>query len=302
MTTSSSSKPITVNSTSSVSFEQRMNKSLYSRRKMFNVLGLIFAMCAMAFGLFWLGWILFDLLRKGMEAMITMPIFTVDTPPPNTIGGLRNAIVGSFMIAGTGLVIGAPVGLLAGIYLAEFSQGSWLGKATRFINDILLSAPSIVIGLFIFSLMVSNRSFSGWAGAVALSLIIIPVVVRSTETMLNLVPNQLREASYALGAPKWKVVTSVTMQAAKSGLITGILLGFARITGETAPLLFTALNNRFFSWDMSSAMANLPMTIYQFAAAPDDTQNMLAWAGALIVTFSVLALNIIARIVGRDKK
>lgn len=298
MTTSSSSKPITVNSTSSVSFEQRMNKSLYSRRKMFNVLGLIFAMCAMAFGLFWLGWILFDLLRKGMEAMITMPIFTVDTPPPNTIGGLRNAIVGSFMIAGTGLVIGAPVGLLAGIYLAEFSQGSWLGKATRFINDILLSAPSIVIGLFIFSLMVSNRSFSGWAGAVALSLIIIPVVVRSTETMLNLVPNQLREASYALGAPKWKVVTSVTMQAAKSGLITGILLGFARITGETAPLLFTALN----SWDMSSAMANLPMTIYQFAAAPDDTQNMLAWAGALIVTFSVLALNIIARVVGRDKK
>lgn len=302
MTTSSSSKPMTMNLTNSVPFEQRMNKSLYSRRKAFNIIGLIFAMCGMAFGLFWLGWILFDLLRKGMEAMITMPIFTADTPPPGTIGGLRNAIVGSVMIAGTGLLIGAPVGLLAGIYLAEFSQGSWLGKATRFINDILLSAPSIVIGLFIFSLMVSNRSFSGWAGAVALSLIIIPVVVRSTETMLNLVPNQLREASYALGAPKWKVVTSVTMQAAKSGLITGVLLGFARITGETAPLLFTALNNRFFSWDMSSAMANLPMTIYQFAAAPDDTQNMLAWAGALIVTFSVLGLNIIARVVGRDKK
>lgn len=302
MTTSSNSKPMTMNLTNSVPFEQRMNKSLYSRRKAFNIIGLIFAMCAMAFGLFWLGWILFDLLRKGMEAMITMPIFTADTPPPGTVGGLRNAIVGSVMIAGTGLLIGAPVGLLAGIYLAEFSQGSWLGKATRFINDILLSAPSIVIGLFIFSLMVSNRSFSGWAGAVALSLIIIPVVVRSTETMLNLVPNQLREASYALGAPKWKVVTSVTMQAAKSGLITGVLLGFARITGETAPLLFTALNNRFFSWDMSSAMANLPMTIYQFAAAPDDTQNMLAWAGALIVTFSVLGLNIIARIVGRDKK
>ncbi len=302
MTTSSSSKPMTMNSTNSAPFEQRMNKSLYSRRKAFNIIGLIFAMCAMAFGLFWLGWILIDLFRKGMEAMITMPIFTADTPPPNTLGGLRNAIVGSIMIAGTGLLIGAPVGLLAGIYLAEFSQGSWLGKATRFINDILLSAPSIVIGLFIFTLMVNNRSFSGWAGAVALALIIIPVVVRSTETMLDLVPNQLREASYALGAPKWKVVTSVTMQAAKSGLITGVLLGFARITGETAPLLFTALNNRFFSWDMSSAMANLPMTIYQFAAAPDDTQNMLAWAGALIVTFSVLGLNIIARIIGREKK
>lgn len=302
MTTSSSSKPMTMSSTNSERFEQRMNKSLYSRRKVFNIIGLVFAMGAMAFGLFWLGWILIDLFRKGMEAMITMPIFTADTPPPGTVGGLRNAIVGSIMIASTGLLIGAPVGLLAGIYLAEFSHGSWLGRLTRFINDILLSAPSIVIGLFIFTLMVNNRSFSGWAGAVALSLIIIPVVVRSTETMLNLVPNQLREASYALGAPKWKVVTSVTMQAAKSGLITGVLLGFARITGETAPLLFTALNNRFFSWDMSSAMANLPMTIYQFAAAPDDTQNMLAWAGALIVTLSVLGLNIVARIIGRDKK
>lgn len=301
MTTDSGSATVNMKSKPTTSFEQRMNKSLYSKRKMMNVIGLVFAMCAMAFGLIWLGWILFDLLRKGMEAMITMPIFTADTPPPNTIGGLRNAIVGSFMIAGTGLLIGAPVGLLAGVYLAEFSQGSWLGKATRFINDILLSAPSIVIGLFIFTLMVNNRSFSGWAGAVALSLIIIPVVVRSTETMLNLVPNQLREASYALGAPKWKVVTSVTMQAAKSGLITGVLLGFARITGETAPLLFTALNNRFFSWDMGSAMANLPMTIYQFAAAPDDTQNMIAWAGALLITFSVLGLNIIARIIGREK-
>lgn len=302
MTTNAGSKSMAMKSTSSTSFEQRMNNSLYSRRKMMNVIGLVFAMCAMAFGLVWLGWILFDLLRKGMEAMITMPIFTADTPPPNTIGGLRNAIVGSVMIAGTGLLIGAPVGLLAGVYLAEFSQGSWLGKATRFINDILLSAPSIVIGLFIFALMVKNRSFSGWAGAIALSLIIIPVVVRSTETMLNLVPNQLREASYALGAPKWKVVTSVTMQAAKSGLITGVLLGFARITGETAPLLFTALNNRFFSLDMSNAMANLPMTIYQFAAAPDDTQNMIAWAGALLITFSVLGLNIIARVIGRERK
>lgn len=301
MTINSSATPV-ASTSNSLRFEQRMNKSLYSKRKFYNVLGLIFAVLAMGFGLVWLGWILFDLLRKGMEAMLTMPIFTVDTPPPNTIGGLRNAIVGSIMIAGTGLFIGAPVGLMAGVYLAEFSQGSWLGKATRFLNDILLSAPSIVIGLFVFTLMVNNRSFSGWAGSIALALIIIPVVVRSTETMLNLVPNQLREASYALGAPKWKVVTSVTMSAAKSGLITGILLGFARITGETAPLLFTALNNRFFSWDMGSAMANLPMTIYQFAAAPDDTQNMIAWGGALLITFSVLGLNIIARIVGREKK
>ncbi|PNK60878.1 phosphate ABC transporter permease PstA [Psychrobacter sp. FDAARGOS_221] len=301
MTINSSATPV-ASTSNSVRFEQRMNKSLYSKRKFYNVLGLIFAVLAMGFGLVWLGWILFDLLRKGMEAMLTMPIFTVDTPPPNTMGGLRNAIVGSIMIAGTGLFIGAPIGLMAGVYLAEFSQGSWLGKATRFLNDILLSAPSIVIGLFVFTLMVNNRSFSGWAGAIALALIIIPVVVRSTETMLNLVPNQLREASYALGAPKWKVVTSVTMSAAKSGLITGVLLGFARITGETAPLLFTALNNRFFSWDMGSAMANLPMTIYQFAAAPDDTQNMIAWGGALLITFSVLGLNIIARIVGREKK
>lgn len=285
-----------------VKFEDRMSKSLYTRRKLFNVLGLFFAMGAMAFGLVWLGWILFDLLYKGFTALVTMPIFTADTPPPNTIGGLRNAIVGSAMIASTGLLVGAPIGLFAGVYLAEFSHGDWLGKATRFMNDILLSAPSIVIGLFIFALMVEGRGFSGWAGAIALSLIIIPVVVRSTETMLNLVPNQLREASYALGTPKWKVITSVTMKAAKTGLTTGVLLGFARITGETAPLLFTAMNNRFFSWDMGSAMANLPMTIYQFATAPDNMQNTIAWAGALLITFSVLGLNILARFISRDKK
>lgn len=293
---------MTTTNTATVKFEDRMNKSLYTKRKLFNILGLLFAMGAMAFGLIWLGWILLDLLRKGMEAMITMPIFTQDTPGPASVGGLRNAIVGSIMIATTGLFIGAPVGMLAGVYLAEFSQGSLLGKATRFMNDILLSAPSIVIGLFVYALMVQRGGFSGWAGAVALALIIIPVVVRSTETMLNLVPNQLREASYALGAPKWKVVTTVTMKAAKAGLTTGVLLGFARITGETAPLLFTALNNRFFSWDMGSEMANLPMTIYDFASAPDDTQNMIAWGGALLITFSVLALNMFARFISRDKK
>ncbi len=293
--------------TAVTSFEQRMNKGLYAKRKFFNILGLIFAIGAMAFGLIWLGWILKDLILKGMEAMITMPIFTADS----AVNGLRNAMVGSAMIASLGLLIGAPVGLLAGVYLAEFGRNSWLAQATRFINDILLSAPSIVIGLFIYALIVKGygdsgilkgHGFSGWAGAVALSLIIIPVVVRSTETMLNLVPNQLREASYALGAPKWKVVTTVTMKAAKAGLTTGVLLGFARITGETAPLLFTAMNRLYFSLDMSSEMANLPMTIYQFASSPLKQQNTVAWAGALIITFSVLALNMIARFISRDKK
>lgn len=288
-------------------FEQRMNKSLYAKRKFFNVLGLIFAIAAMGFGLVWLGWILFDLLLKGTGAMTTMPIFTADS----VNNGLKNAIVGSAMIAALGLLIGAPIGMLAGVYLAEFGRDSWLARATRFMNDILLSAPSIVIGLFIYSLVVKGygdsgilkgHGFSGWAGSVALALIIIPVVVRSTETMLNLVPNQLREASYALGAPKWKVVTTVTMKAAKAGLTTGVLLGFARITGETAPLLFTAMNNLYFSMDMSSAMANLPMTIYQFAASPLKEQNTVAWAGALLITFSVLALNIIARFISREKK
>lgn len=287
---------------SSGSFAQRMNKSLYSKRQFVNKLGLAFAYITMAFGLFWLLWILITLVTKGFGAFMEMPIFTVDTPPPMTDGGLRNAIIGSAMIATTGLFIGAPIGLMAGIYLAEFSHGSWLGRATRFMNDILLSAPSIVIGLFIYYLMVRGSSFSGWAGAVALALIIIPVVVRSTENMLNLVPNQLREASYALGAPKWKVVTSVTMKAAKAGLTTGVLLGFARITGETAPLLFTALNNQYFSTDMSKPIANLPNTIYQFAMSPYANWQTLAWGAALLITFSVLTLNIVARFISRDKK
>lgn len=284
------------------SFEQRMHKSLYTRRKLFNGLGLIFAVVTMLFGLGWLAWILFELLTRGFSGLISMPILTADTPPPLADGGLRNAIVGSAMIATTGLFIGAPVGLMAGVYLAEFDQGSWLGKATRFMNDILLSSPSIVIGLFIYALMVQGGSFSGWAGACALSLIIIPVVVRSTETMLKLVPNQLREASYALGTPRWKVVSSVTMKAAKSGLTTGVLLGFARITGETAPLLFTALNNQYFSWDMGKPMANLPNTIYQFAMSPYENWHALAWAAALLITFSVLGLNIFARFISREKK
>ena len=227
-----------------------------------------------------------------------MPVFIADTPPPMGEGGLRNAIIGSAMIALSGLAIGTPIGMMAGIYLAEFSQGSILGKVTRFLNDILLSAPSIVIGLFVYALMVKGQSFSGWAGAFALALIVIPIVVRTTESMLNLVPNTLREAAYALGTPKWKLISTVTLKAAKAGLTTGVLLAFARITGETAPLLFTALNNQYFSTDMSQPMANLPNTIYQFAMSPYDNWHALAWAAALLITATVLVVNILARFIG----
>ncbi|WP_440455233.1 phosphate ABC transporter permease PstA [Psychrobacter sp. ASPA161_9] len=280
------------------SFEGRYNKRLYNKRRWANKLGLGFAMSAMFFGLFWLFWILFTLFVEGFQGMVQMPIFTADTPPPMSAGGLRNAIVGSVMLAFSGLFIGAPIGLMTGIYLSEFSQGSMLGKVTRFLNDILLSAPSIVIGLFIYALMVKGQSFSGWAGALALALIVIPVVVRTTENMLNLVPNNIREAAYALGTPKWKMVTQVTIKAARAGLTTGVLLAFARITGETAPLLFTALNNQYFSTDMSQPIANLPNTIYQFAMSPYDNWHALAWAAALLITASVLVLNVLARFIG----
>lgn len=283
---------------SSVRFEDRINKGLYGRRRLMNKLGLGFAAGAMIFGIFWLAWILITLFINGFSGLVEMPVFVADTPPPMTDGGLRNAIVGSAMLALSGLFIGAPVGMMTGIYLAEFDRGGWLGKSTRFMNDILLSAPSIVIGLFIYALMVRGSSFSGWAGACALALIVIPVVVRTTENMLNLVPHSLREAAYALGTPKWKLVTSVTLKAAKAGLTTGVLLAFARITGETAPLLFTALNNQYFSTDMGSAIANLPNTIYQFAMSPYDNWHALAWAAALLITGTVLTLNIVARLIG----
>ena len=276
----------------------RYNQSLYNKRRLTNKLGLGFAMSAMIFGLFWLSWILVTLFVEGFQGMVQLPIFTADTPPPMSAGGLRNAIVGSVMLAFSGLFIGAPIGLMTGIYLSEFSKGSMLGKVTRFLNDILLSAPSIVIGLFIYALMVKGQSFSGWAGALALALIVIPVVVRTTENMLNLVPNSLREAAYALGTPKWKLVTQVTVKAARAGLTTGVLLAFARITGETAPLLFTALNNQYFSTDMGQPIANLPNTIYQFAMSPYDNWHTLAWAAALLITASVLVLNILARFIG----
>ncbi|WP_201531977.1 MULTISPECIES: phosphate ABC transporter permease PstA [unclassified Psychrobacter] len=279
-------------------FEDRYNKRLYHKRRLINRLGLGFAISAIAFGLFWLTWILLTLFVEGFQGLIEMPVFMADTPPPMGDGGLRNAIIGSLMIALLGLAIGTPIGMMAGIYLAEFSQGSLLGKVTRFLNDILLSAPSIVIGLFVYALMVKGQSFSGWAGAVALALIVIPIVVRTTENMLNLVPNTLREAAYALGTPKWKLISTVTLKAAKAGLTTGVLLAFARITGETAPLLFTALNNQYFSTDMSQPMANLPNTIYQFAMSPYDNWHALAWAAALLITMTVLIVNILARFIG----
>ena len=271
------------------------NNAIYKRRRLSNALGLIFAGLSLVFGLTFLGLILFKLFLSGSHALLTMPIFTQDTPSPNEIGGLRNAIIGSIMVTGLGLVVGTPIGIMAGIYLAEFAENSWLGKVTRFMNDILLSAPSIVIGLFIFALMVQGRNFSGWAGAMALALLVIPVVVRTTENMLRLIPNTLREAAYALGTPKWKLVTSVTLRAAKTGVLTGILLAFARISGETAPLLFTALNNQFFSTDMGQPIANLPNVIYQYASQPYPISNQLAWAGALLITLAVLTLNILAR-------
>ncbi len=294
--------PVTTQTTqpsqSSVRFEDRYNKRLYNKRRFINRLGLGFAFSALVFGLFWLIWILMTLFIEGLQGLVEMPVFIADTPPPMGEGGLRNAIVGSVMLAFSGLAIGAPIGMMAGIYLAEFSQGSLLGKVVRFLNDILLSAPSIVIGLFIYALMVKGQSFSGWAGALALALIVIPIVVRTTENMLNLVPNTLREAAYALGTPKWKLVSTVTLKAAKAGLTTGVLLAFARITGETAPLLFTALNNQYFSTDMSEPMANLPNTIYQFAMSPYDNWHALAWAAALLITATVLFLNIAARFIG----
>ena len=271
------------------------NNAIYKRRRLSNALGLIFAGLSIVFGLTFLGLILFKLFLSGSHALLTMRIFTQDTPSPNEIGGLRNAIIGSIMVTGLGLVVGTPIGIMAGIYLAEFAENSWLGKVTRFMNDILLSAPSIVIGLFIFALMVQGRNFSGWAGAMALALLVIPVVVRTTENMLRLIPNTLREAAYALGTPKWKLVTSVTLRAAKTGVLTGILLAFARISGETAPLLFTALNNQFFSTDMGQPIANLPNVIYQYASQPYPISNQLAWAGALLITLAVLTLNILAR-------
>lgn len=275
--------------------------SIYTRRRIINAFNLTASMLAMAFGLFWLSWILFTLLQKGLGG-ISIALFTQMTPPPGSAGGLLNAIAGSMVMATLATIIGTPVGIMAGTYLAEFGQRGWLAPTTRFINDILLSAPSIVIGLFIYTVYVAKvGNFSGWAGALALSLIVIPVVVRTTEDMLRLVPNGLREAAAALGAPQWKVVTLVTWRASKAGMVTGVLLAVARISGETAPLLFTALNNQFWSTDMNKPMANLPVVIFQFAMSPYEDWQKLAWAGALLITVGVLGLNIVARVMFRKK-
>ena len=275
---------------------------MHNRRKRLNVIALTLAFGAMAFGVFWLVWILFETIRLGASG-ISLSLFTQAQPGPNSEGGgLSNAIFGSLAMVTLATVIGTPIGVFSGIYLAEYGQKGWLGAATRFINDILLSAPSIVIGLFVYALVVvPMRGFSGWAGAVALALIVIPVVIRTTETMLNLVPHALREAAYALGTPKWKVISAVTLRAARSGVITGVLLAVARIAGETAPLLFTALSSQFFSTDMSRPMASLPKVIYDFATGPYENLQHLAWAGVFLITLGVLGLNIAARVFFRNK-
>jgi phosphate transport system permease protein len=273
----------------------------FASRKRVNMLAIVLAMSAMAFGLFWLFWILFETVRLGIDGL-TFATLTQMTPPPNEEGGLANAIYGSVLMVTLATFLGAPIGIMAGIYLAEFDSKGWLAETTRFVNDILLSAPSIVIGLFVYSVVVSSfRSFSGFAGVVALALIVIPVVIRTTEDMLRLVPSGLREAAYALGAPKWKVIGSITMKAARSGVITGVLLAVARIAGETAPLLFTALSNQFWTSSLSEPMASLPVTIFKFAMSPYENWQKLAWAGVCVITLAVLGLNIVARDLTRHK-
>jgi phosphate transport system permease protein len=279
-----------------------MDQALFNKRKRVNAIGLTLSLIAMSIGMVFLFWILSVLLYKGFAA-ISPSLFLQSTPAPGTEGGgLANPIVGSLMIVGACTFISTPIGILAGIYLSEYGNKSRFAEVTRFVTDIMLSAPSIVVGLFVYAIVVYQvKHFSGWAGTIALSLIAIPVVVRTTENMLRLVPLTLREAAYALGAPKWKVAVSITLTAAKSGVITGILLALARVSGETAPLLFTALNNQFFSTNMNAPMANLPVVIFQFAMSPYDNWINLAWGGALLITFAVLGLNILARVVFREK-
>lgn len=279
-----------------------INPAIFAKRKRANKIGLALSMGAMALGMIFLLWILSILFIKGFSS-INLDVFTQSTPAPGSDGGgLANAIVGSLMIVASCTLLSTPIGVLAGLYLSEYGDRSKVASITRFVTDIMLSAPSIVIGLFVYALVVAQvRHFSGWAGTIALALIAIPVVVRTTENMLRLVPGSLREAAYALGTPKWKVAFMITLRAARSGVITGILLALARVSGETAPLLFTALNNQFFSTNMNTPMANLPVVIFQFAMSPYDNWVNLAWAAALLITFTVLGLNILARVVFREK-
>jgi len=276
--------------------------NLYARRKLINTFNMTASVLTTLVGLMFLGWILIVLIMKGIGA-INWTIFTEMTPPPGSAGGLANALIGSLMITLTAVVIGTPIGIMAGTYLAEYGKQSMFAETVRTINDILLSAPSIIIGVFVYTLMVEPMGhFSGWAGAVALAIIVIPVVLRTTENMLMLVPTQMREAAAALGAPRWMVIMSVVYKAAIAGMVTGVVLAIARITGETAPLLFTALNNQFWSTDMNGAMANLPVVIFQFAMSPYDDWRELAWAAALLITVLVLGMNILARSLLRGHK
>lgn len=276
--------------------------ALHRKRKVVNVVALALALGAMAFGLFWLIWILWETVTLGFSGL-SAQVFTESTPPPQAeVGGLANAIVGSAIMVSLATMLGTPIGVLAGIYLAEYGQRTWLGTVTEFINDILLSAPSIVIGLFIYAVVVAQaKTFSAYAGVLALALIVIPVVVRTTATMLSLIPNSLREAAYALGTPKWKVISKVTLKASLAGVVTGVLLALARIAGETAPLLFTALSNQFFTTSLGEPMASLPVTIFKFAMSPYENWQKLAWAGVLLITVGVLALNILARVLFKNK-
>jgi phosphate transport system permease protein len=276
--------------------------AMHRHRKRVNVLALALSLGAMAFGLFWLAWILFETIRLGVGGL-AWQVFTEMTPPPQAeTGGLANAIFGSLVMVSLATLLGTPIGIMAGIHLAEYGKGTWLGRTTQFINDILLSAPSIVIGLFIYAVVVSRfKSFSAWAGILALALTVIPVVIRQTENMLSLVPNAMREAAYALGTPKWKVILSITLKSVRAGVLTGVLLAVARISGETAPLLFTALSNQFWTSNLGEPMASLPVTIFKFAMSPYENWQKLAWAGVFLITMGVLALNILARVLFRNK-
>ncbi|OTA20512.1 phosphate ABC transporter permease PstA [Xenorhabdus beddingii] len=283
--------------------DMKSRRRMQSWRRQKNRMALMLSMATMAFGLFWLIWILFSTVTKGIDGM-SLALFTEMTPPPNTAGGgLANAIVGSGLLIFWATVFGTPLGIMAGVYLAEYGRRSWLAEIIRFINDILLSAPSIVVGLFVYTVVVAKvQHFSGWAGVIALALLQIPIVIRTTENMLKLVPDNLREAAYALGTPKWKMISAITLKASVSGIMTGILLAIARIAGETAPLLFTSLSNQFWSTDLSQPIANLPVTIFKFAMSPFSDWQQLAWAGVLLITLCVLLINIVARVLFAKKK
>lgn len=279
----------------------QIRNARFAYRKRINILATGLALAAMAFGLFWLFWILWETVRLGVGGL-TVATLTQMTPPPNELGGLANAMYGSFLMVFLATCLGTPIGVMAGIYLVEFDSKSWLASSVRFVNDILLSAPSIVVGLFVYAVVVSRfKSFSGYAGVLALSLLVIPVVIRTTENMLQLIPAGLREAAYALGTPKWKVVLSITLRSARAGVITGVLLAVARVAGETAPLLFTALSNQFWTSSLSEPMASLPVTIFKFAMSPYENWQQLAWTGVFLITLAVLGLNILARVLTRVK-